>query len=92
MPKQGLSVGARLGRVYVIVEQKWMDQSIHGVYSTIDSALESCYNYFEKTYPNSVWLWDGATRTLENDEDEFHIVFIVPYQVDNDKWRDAHEH
>ena len=80
-------VGRKLGIVYVVVEKNWHEQKIRGVFSTVDSALDSCYNLFESEYPNSVWVWDGKNKTLENDNDEFHMIFLMQYQVDNDNWR-----
>lgn len=89
---KGVSVRSRLGLVYVAVEVNWAEQKILGVYSTVDSALESCHNYLEKNHPHTLWVWDGVNRLLENDVDEYHHIYLLDYQVDNDQWRPSEKH
>lgn len=87
--KKYASVGAKLNRVYVVSEYKWGDSDkLLGVFSSIDSALESCYDYLELNYPNTVWMWNGDSRALENTEDDYHMLFLSNFQVDVDSWNE----
>jgi hypothetical protein len=77
----------KIGVVHVAINCFNMDNTVIGVYSSVDSALDSVQSFLEQNYPNTQWMWNGEDYALENVDDEWHVVYVLPFQIDNDKWR-----
>lgn len=77
----------KLQKVWVPIDISWASSEVIGVYSTLDSALDSVYNFLEDKYPDSVWIWDGYKQTLENGDDPDKFIGFYDFKVDYDEWR-----
>ena len=81
----------RIGIVYVAINCVDVTNTVLGVYSSVESAIDSVQVYLEGRHPNTQWAWFGEHNCLENVDDDWHKVFIMPFQLDNDGWRRYNE-
>ena len=77
----------KLKKVWLPIESSWSDTNVIGAYSTLDSAMESVYEYLENRYPDTVWVWDGYKKILEHESEDYLVVGFYEYEVDCDEWR-----
>lgn len=84
----GIARVGKIDNVWVVKDVSWDSSTVIGVYSSLDSGLESTWDYIEETYPDSVWVWDARRKILEHEHDDMRFIGFYKYKVDCDDWKD----
>lgn len=77
--------------VYIAYDLDWERCRTIGAYSTLDSALNSCYDFIDHHYPETIWIWDAENYRLER-EGADNDILIIKTVVDVNDWEIKYEH